>query len=116
MWTCRLDKDYHACLANHKTTLANTLQNDLEAQTTRYEQLTAKVDSLKEVNAKALAEVKSLKELTLKLLSSMLTKLRMPRMSSRCASTCSGSIIGMLTSPILAMPTLPMKLTVWRGL
>lgn len=64
--TCRLDRDYHADVANQKTFLANTLQNYLQAQTTRCEQLTAEMESLKEVYAMALVEVESLKEFNAK--------------------------------------------------
>ena len=47
--TCRLDRDYHADLANQKSSLADDLQK-------KCEQLTAEVESLKESHAKALSE------------------------------------------------------------
>lgn len=66
LWTYRLDRDYHTDLAQQKTSLASTFQNDLQAQTLKCDQLTDEVESLKEAKAKALAEVESLKKFNAK--------------------------------------------------
>lgn len=45
--TCRLDRDYHADLANQKSALNDDLQLKLRASTLKCEQLSSEVKSLK---------------------------------------------------------------------
>lgn len=54
--TCQLDRNYHKEAAEKTTTLNNDLQNNLQAETLKCEQLAEEVNSLKEEKKKMLKE------------------------------------------------------------
>lgn len=49
LWTCQLDREYHKDVAEKKTALVDTLQNDLQAQTEKCGELTAENNQQKKL-------------------------------------------------------------------
>lgn len=54
--TCKLDRDYHQEVAEKKTDVASDLQNNLEVESLKCEQLASQVKSLEEEKNKLLKE------------------------------------------------------------
>ena len=57
MRPCRMDRDYHVEVANKKFAINDDLQGKLQASTTKCEQLSSEVESLKDSHAKTLSEM-----------------------------------------------------------